>query len=398
MKQFIGFKLHGGEYAIPIMKVREIITMPEITVLPDSPDYLKGITNLRGSIIPVVNIKQLMRIPENGTASQKVIVISCGRMTFGILVDGITGVVGIDEATIESPETMPHGRAEQVEGVAKIGSRLVVLLEPKKLIPLDDHSPLEEGLVVAKQSAIAGTVELTRTVQTMGGEMQIKEIQKTKELIAAKYGDAADPRLALFDEMVAFLNAVNAQDYAKADETIQRIIKESQGDLYNEVGKVTRKLHDTVKSFKESIDPKLSELAKNDMPNAVDRLRFVITKTEEAANKTMSIVEKYILKMDEVADQIRKAQGPPETVSYLKQFKNELEDDLTVILTTQSFQDLTGQTIKKVIALVAELETELVKLIATFGVTMEPGAASKVPLPEKVNQSDVDDLLKNFGF
>jgi chemotaxis protein CheZ len=398
MKQFIGFQLHGGEYAIPIMKVREIITMPEITTLPDSPGYLQGITNLRDSVIPVVNIKQLMNIPENGTEPQKVIVISCGRMTFGILVDGITGVVSIDEATIESPETMPHGRAEQVEGVAKIGSRLIVLLEPKKLIPLNDRSLLEDGAVVVKQSAFGGTVEITKTVQTMGGEMQIKEIQKTKELIAAKCADADDPRLALFDEMIVFLNAVTAHDYAKADETIQRIIKESQGDLYNEVGKVTRKLHDAVKSFKDSIDPKLSELAKNDMPNAVDRLHFVITKTEEAANKTMSIVEKYIMKMDEVADQIRKVQGPPETISYLKQFKNELEDDLTVILTTQSFQDLTGQTIKKVIALVAELETELVKLIATFGVKIEAGPAPKAPLPEKVNQADVDELLKNFGF
>jgi len=398
MKQFIGFQLHGCEYAIPIMKVREIITMPEITILPDSPGYLTGITNLRGSVIPVVNIKQLMHIPENGTVSPKVIVISCGRTTFGILVDGITGVVSIDEATIEAPETMPHGRADQVKGVAKIGARLIVLLEPKKLIPLDDHTLLEEGVVVAKKSVFGETVEVTRTVQTMGGEMQIKEIQKTKELIAAKCADADDPRLALFDEMVVFLNAVNVQDYAKADQTIQKIIKESQGDLYNEVGKVTRKLHDAVKSFKDSIDPKLTELAKNDMPNAVDRLQFVITKTEEAANKTMSIVEKYIMKMDEVADHIRKVQGPPETISFLKQFKNELEDDLTVILTTQSFQDLTGQTIKKVIALVGELETELVKLIATFGVEIEPGAASKAPLPEQVSQSDVDELLKNFGF
>jgi chemotaxis protein CheZ len=251
---------------------------------------------------------------------------------------------------------------------------------------------------VSRKAAAGGTVEITRTVQTMGGEMQIREIRKTKELIAAKCTDADDPRLAMFDDMVVFLNAVASQDYGKAEDTIKKIIKDSRGDLYNEVGKVTRKLHDAVKSFKESIDPKLSELAKNDMPNAVDKLQFVITKTEEAANKTMSVVEKYILKMDEVADHIRKVQGPPETISYLKQFKNELEDDLTVILTTQSFQDLTGQTIKKVIALVAELETELVKLIATFGVKIEAGPASKVPLAEKVSQSDVDELLKNFGF
>ena len=62
-----------------------------------------------------------------------------------------------------------------------------------------------------------------------------------------------------------------------------------------------------------------------------------------------------------------------------------------MILTTQSFQDLTGQTIKKVIALVGDLEAELVRLIATFGVTIDPEAASKVPKAEQVSQSDVDD-------
>lgn len=398
MKQFIGFHLHNGEYAIPITRVREIINMPEITTLPDSPLYLRGITNLRGSVIPVVNIKQLMHIPENGAISQKVIVVSCGSLTFGVLVDSITGVVSIEDADIESPEAMPHGKADQVEGVAKLGNRLIVLLEPKKLIPVEDHSLLEEGAAEVKKTSATGTVEVTKIVQTMGGAIQVTELQSAKNVLAAKYPDVDDPRLLLFDEMVGFLNAITAHDYAKADEIIQHIILESQGDLYNEVGKVTRKLHDAVRSFKDSIDPKLSELARNDMPNAVDRLQFVISKTEEAANKTMSIVEKYIMKMDEIADQIRKVQGPPETISFLKQFKNELEDDLTVILTTQSFQDLTGQTIKKVITLVAELEAELVKLIATFGVKIDAAAAQKVPAPEQVSQSDVDELLKNFGF
>jgi chemotaxis protein CheZ len=71
---------------------------------------------------------------------------------------------------------------------------------------------------------------------------------------------------------------------------------------------------------------------------------------------------------------------------------------MTTILTTQSFQDLTGQTIKKVIQLVTDIETELVKLIATFGVKIEAGAAVPVAVVEKVNQADVDDLLKEFGF
>ena len=160
-----------------------------------------------------------MNIPENGGEPEKVIVISCGRMTFGILVDGITGVVSIDEAPMESPETMPHGRADQVEGVAKIGSRLIVLLEPKKLIPLDDHSPPGRSERVRKKG-FGGTVEVTKTVQTMGGEMQIKETPEDQGIdFAAKPPIADDPRLALFDDMIVVSERRDRQDYVKADPT-----------------------------------------------------------------------------------------------------------------------------------------------------------------------------------
>jgi chemotaxis protein CheZ len=109
-------------------------------------------------------------------------------------------------------------------------------------------------------------------------------------------------------------------------------------------------------------------------------------------------VEKYTLRMDELGAHIRQIQGPPETIAYLKSFKNGLEDDLTEILTTQSFQDLTGQTIKKVITLVNDIEAELVRLITSFGVKIESGSAQPVAVAEKVSQSDVDDLLKELGF
>jgi chemotaxis protein CheZ len=112
----------------------------------------------------------------------------------------------------------------------------------------------------------------------------------------------------------------------------------------------------------------------------------------------MSIVERHILKMDELALHIRNIKEPEESVTYLKTFKNGLEDDLTEILTTQSFQDLTGQTIKKVIKLVGEIEEELVRLIASFGVKIEQGAKTERITPEEVSQADVDDLLKDFGF
>ncbi|MCX8167259.1 MAG: protein phosphatase CheZ, partial [Candidatus Micrarchaeota archaeon] len=161
--------------------------------------------------------------------------------------------------------------------------------------------------------------------------------------------------------------------------------------------KVARKLHDSLKSFREALDPRLKEIATEQMPRAVDQLQMVIDKTEEAANKTMGIVEKYILKMDDLANHIREIQGPESSVKYLKEFKNSLEDDLTEILTIQSFQDLTGQTIKKVIKLVGDLEIELVKLITNFGVKLDEKPAI-INESNKVSQDDIDNLLSEFGF
>jgi chemotaxis protein CheZ len=102
--------------------------------------------------------------------------------------------------------------------------------------------------------------------------------------------------------------------------------------------------------------------------------------------------------MDDLAANIRKLQGPEDAVKYLKDFKNRYEDDLTEIITTQSFQDLTGQTIQKVIQLVADIEKELVGMVAAFGLKIDMGAKESEEVREKVSQAGVDDLLKEFGF
>ncbi len=398
MQQYIGFRLHTGEYAIPITKVREIVNLPAVTNLPQSPAYLRGITNLRGNVIPLVNLKKLINVLDTGSGGSKVIVIVSGRLIFGIIVDGITGVLSLDENAIESPEGLSRSHSQEITGVAKLDGRLIVLLDTGKLIPLSDHSLLEEVTEVHNPGQ-GGTVEVLKTVQTMAGEMKVKEFHDAREFFEKnKMLSPDDPRKEIFDDIVEFMNAITGQDYEKADTIIQTVAKKGQGNLFQEVGKITRKLHNTVKSFQEALDPRFKDFANSDIPTAVGKLQFVIDKTEEAANKTMSVVEKYILVMDELSAHIRKVEGPPETVAYLKDFKNTLEDDLTEILTTQSFQDLTGQTIKKVITLVGDIEAELVRLITSFGVKIDSGAQSSEESPERVSQEGVDDLLKEFGF
>ena len=397
MRQYIGFKLGSMEYTIPILKVREIINTPVITRMPQAPVYIEGVTNLRGSIIVIVSLRALLNIngsQDEGT-SGKIIVVSSGKITFGVLVDGITGVVEVDDSAVEHPERFFSERMEQIKGVARINDKLLVLLDPRKLIPFEDASLFEDDVLDVTEIG-DGHVEVTKRVQTMAGEVKIKEVQDAKQFFEKKLaGGDCD---SIVSEVMGFLDAIGNQDYEKAETVIQCIMTKGRGDLYNEVGKVTRKLHNSIKNFKEAIDPKLRGMAEFDMPQAVDRLQFVIDRTEEAANKTMSFVEGYILRMDELSSHIRQIKEPQESVDYLKDFKNKLEDDLTEVLTTQSFQDLTGQALKKVIDLVGDIEKELVVLVTSFGGNLEQQGSSRALVSEKVTQEGVDSLLTELGF
>ncbi len=391
--QYIGFTMNGSEYTIPILKVQEIVNLPRLTKLPQVPHYIEGVTNLRGRIIPIVNLKKLVGLGGD-SLGEKVIVVTSGRIIFGVLIDSITGVITIEDSAIEPPSDF--NTSDIVSGVAKVGEKLIVLLDTKKLIPLEDMTMFEDEIFEVKNED--EQLQLVKKADGTGQERLVNEVCDAINFLSRQGIDTADPRYALYDEMVAFMNAISVQDYEKADSAIQGILKKGQNDLFQEVGRVTRKLHDSVRSFKEALDPKLKDMAVTEMPNAVDQLNVVIERTEAAANKTMGIVEKYILIMDELASHIRNLKEPEESIKYLKTFKTGLEDDLTEILTTQSFQDLTGQTIKKVIKLVGDIEEELVKLITTFGVKPDLRAVENVSAPEKVSQEDVNELLKDFGF
>ncbi len=402
MQQYIGFYLNQNEYTVPILKVQEIIKLPLITKIPQAPYYIEGVTNLRGNVIPILNLKSLINLSSETSKGNKVIVVASGKKIFGVLVDDISGVINIDESTIESCDDFFEGNVEQVEGVARLSDRLVVLLNTRKLIPHGDIGIFEdveniENIENIQTSDDGSKVEVTKTVHSMAGEIKMKEVHDAKDFFEKSGISTQDPRYMMLDDIIGFMESIGNKDYEKADMAVQGILKKGQNNLFKEVGKVTRKLHDSILSFKESLDPRLKDITEHEMPNVVERLNFVIDKTKEAADNTMSIAEKYLLAIDELSSHIRKIQGPEETINYLREFKNNLEDDLIKIITAQSFQDLTGQTIKKVIILVSEVEGELVKVIKTFGIKVDSGKEQEIAA-DKVSQSEVDDLLKNLGF
>jgi len=397
---------------IPILKVREIISMPSVTVIPHLPPYVKGVTNLRGSIIPIINLKYLLNSCGNGSDGNTIIVISTGKITFGIVVNGITGVINADQSDIEPPDNFFNNNANNIEGVAKINNKLIVLLDTKRLLPLDDMSLLEDAIVDVKKSGDGRSVEVTREVETIGGKIVVTELHDAKNYFSNKLSQN-EPNHDIYSLMLNFMDALSAHEYQKVDNIVEQLVRETDNGLFREVGKITRKLHDSLDEFKCSLDSGLQKLTNDDVPNAVDKLQFVITKTEDAANKTMGIIERYFEESVEFTKHMENLKGNEESIDYLRTFKDSLDNDMTTILTAQQFQDITGQTIKKVIDLVNHVEVELLTLIAKFGMQVkpEPVHAGAVDGPgqdesncreekpaEKIVQSDVEALLNDFGF
>jgi len=412
VQQYIGFNVTGNEYMVPILKVREIITMPSITALPQLPHYVKGVTNLRGSVIPIVNLKTLLNSGEDDSVENTIIVLTAGKVVFGIIVDGITGVRTIDASKIEPPESFFNCNIDKIEGVAKFDDQLIVLLDTKKLLPLDDITLLEDTIVDVKEVGNGEHVEVIKEIDTLGGKVTAKELYKARDSFGEKI-DHNDPRQKVFEKMILLMDALSSHDYTTIETITSDLIKETESSLFKEVGKITRKLHDSLEEFKTAVDSGLDRLTNDDVPNAVDKLEFVISKTEDAANKTMGVVERYFEESDEFSRRIRKVSGNKDDIEYLKSFKDSLDSDMTDIITAQQFQDITGQTIRKVIDLVHKVEVELVQLITNFGMPMKIDS-EKVLLKahsvqndtadivrhgvEKVTQSDVESLLQDYGF
>ncbi|GIU50658.1 protein phosphatase CheZ [Shewanella sairae] len=218
----------------------------------------------------------------------------------------------------------------------------------------------------------------------------------------------------------------------KADELFREIAAPLQKDLFDEVGRLTRQLHSAISDFQ--FDTRLVELANTEIPDAKERLTYVIDMTEQAANKTMDAVEECLPLASELNDNIQAIKPAWDKLMRrelpltefkalchdIQEFVDRSESDasrvkelLNQILLAQDFQDLTGQMIRRVIELVREVESSLVSMLTVFG---EQPASSADDKP-KVNveaegpimnaehrqdvvtgQDEVDDLLSSLGF
>jgi purine-binding chemotaxis protein CheW len=152
----VGFRVGRETYGIPITALHEIVRVPEITAVPDAPDYLEGVINLRGKIVSVVDLRKRFGQASAGLdrRSRILVVENRGRLA-GMIVDSASEVLKIPESDIEgAPAMMQEGGLDCVTGLGKYQGRLIILLDVSKVLAArDPGSEATEGKLAEKMAA-----------------------------------------------------------------------------------------------------------------------------------------------------------------------------------------------------------------------------------------------------
>jgi purine-binding chemotaxis protein CheW len=131
--EMLSFRLGGEEYVLPVDDVREVLKSRELTVVPNSPSHILGVTSIRGTVLPVIDLGSRLGLPPAVRDEKaRIIIISPDDEDAGIVVDRVTGVVRIaPDAIRPAPETIEQG-AEYLKGIARKDDRLYILLDLNK--------------------------------------------------------------------------------------------------------------------------------------------------------------------------------------------------------------------------------------------------------------------------
>lgn len=134
--QLVSFHVGSEEFGVDILGVQEIIRMVEITRVPNAPDYVMGVINLRGKVIPVINLRQRLNLEPRGyDKDTRIVVVDVGGNIVGMVVDSVSQVLRLPSQCIEPPpEIIAAVNSDFVKGVAKLEDRLLIFLDLSMVI------------------------------------------------------------------------------------------------------------------------------------------------------------------------------------------------------------------------------------------------------------------------
>ncbi len=143
-QQLVVFELANEFYGINIALVESIIKMQAITQLPQTPSYVRGVTNLRGSVLPVIDLRTRFALEMKEDMRQtRIIIVTMGQVKVGVVVDGVSEVLRVSEESLEPlPPMVNSVDSAFLKGIVRLEDRLIILLELSKVLNLDEQKSL----------------------------------------------------------------------------------------------------------------------------------------------------------------------------------------------------------------------------------------------------------------
>ncbi|MBT8763168.1 purine-binding chemotaxis protein CheW [Desulfohalobiaceae bacterium Ax17] len=144
--QLVTFNIGDEEFGVEILKVQEIIRMLEITRVPKAPDFVEGVINLRGKVIPIIDLRKRFGMDSKvHDKNTRIIVIEINNMIVGFIVDSVSEVLRIPADTVEPPPPVVAGLdSEYISGVGKLDDRLLILLDLDRLLSREEKDVLSQ--------------------------------------------------------------------------------------------------------------------------------------------------------------------------------------------------------------------------------------------------------------
>ncbi len=145
-KQYVIFKLCGEEYGVEISNVQEITEYRQSTKVPNVPDFIEGVINLRGNITPIISLKKRFNLEEGEmTQNNRIIIINLKDKHIGFIVDDASQVLTMDEKQIENPPEILTGIDRQyITGIGKVEEKIIIMLDLEKILTDEEKQEIVE--------------------------------------------------------------------------------------------------------------------------------------------------------------------------------------------------------------------------------------------------------------
>lgn len=347
--QLVGFKLGDEEYAIDVLKIQEIIRLVEITSVPRTDSYIMGVMNLRGKVIPVVDLRVRFNLDKSDFDKRtRIIVVRFEKENIGFVVDEVTQVVRINKSMIENtPPLVGTIGQEYILGICKYNDRLIILLDIDSLI-YENKGSESELKKKFRSSPVKGSGEGSSGKDVVENEqpaaVSVEEVEKSSSaesvdfIIESSEKSKQDEKPKQISDDIDSLIAMELAKREKETEELNKKKKSVQQESIEDI------LNDAVRQAEEKINHNADHIDQNDL----DALIAMELAKREAETEEMVRRKKEAEKKNEFLDasELEKQDNNNEEIADLKKTEDDGNNLIVKVDSVSEIRELAKKIIK----------------------------------------------------